>query len=86
MVMITKLYTPEPDVRPFPCVLSPCSYVLRSQVMVEKLTPELLEHEFSLGPDAPQIAFRQLRQEWIDMGYGVPPESVKPRRGLAPDM
>lgn len=33
-----------------------------------------------------QVAFRKLRQEWIDMGYGVPPESVKPRRGLAPDM
>ncbi|WIA21123.1 hypothetical protein OEZ85_005438 [Tetradesmus obliquus] len=56
------------------------------KVMVEKLTPERLSHEFSLGPDAPQVAFRALRQEWIDMGYGVPPESVKPRRGLAPDM
>jgi hypothetical protein len=54
--------------------------------MVEKLTPERLSHEFSLGPDAPQVAFRALRQEWIDMGYGVPPESVKQRRGLAPDM
>lgn len=56
------------------------------KVMVEKLTPERLEAEFSLGPDAPQVAFRKLRQEWIDMGYGVPPESIKPRRGLAPDM
>jgi hypothetical protein len=54
--------------------------------MVEKLTPERLSHEFSLGPDAPQVAFRALRQEWIDMGYGVAPESIKPRRGLAPDM
>lgn len=35
---------------------------------------------------AVQVAFRKLRQEWIDMGYGVPPESIKPRRGLAPDM
>lgn len=33
-----------------------------------------------------QVAFRKLRQEWIDMGYGVPPEGVRPRRGLAPDM
>jgi hypothetical protein len=56
------------------------------QVMVEKLTPERLSHEFSLGPDAPQVAFRALRQEWVDMGYGVAPESVKQRRGLAPDM
>jgi len=54
--------------------------------MVEKLTPERLEQEYSLGPDAPQIAFRKLRQEWIDMGYAVPPETVRPRRGLAPDM
>lgn len=54
--------------------------------MVEKLTPERLEREYSLGPDAPQIAFRKLRQEWIDMGYAVPPETVRPRRGLAPDM
>jgi hypothetical protein len=60
--------------------------LLLLQVMVEKLTPERLSHEFSLGPDAPQVAFRALRQEWIDMGYGVPPESVKQRRGLAPDM
>jgi hypothetical protein len=33
-----------------------------------------------------QVAFRKLRQEWIDMGYGVASESLKPRRGLAPDM
>ncbi|KAF6263226.1 hypothetical protein COO60DRAFT_1267627 [Scenedesmus sp. NREL 46B-D3] len=56
------------------------------KVMVEKLTPERLSHEFSLGPDAPQVAFRALRQEWVDMGYAVPPESSRPRRGLAPDM
>ncbi|KAF8056873.1 ddmC [Scenedesmus sp. PABB004] len=56
------------------------------KVMVERLTPERLGREFSLGPDAPQVAFRALRQEWVDMGYAVPPESVRPRRGLAPDM
>jgi hypothetical protein len=39
---------------------------------------------FLQAPDLPQIAFRQLRQEWIDMGYGVPPESEVPRRGLLP--
>jgi hypothetical protein len=30
--------------------------------MVEKLTPERLLHEFSLGPDAPQVAFTQQLQ------------------------
>jgi hypothetical protein len=54
------------------------------KVMVDKLAPERLEVEYSLAPDLPQIAFRQLRQEWIDMGYGVPPESELPRRGLLP--
>jgi hypothetical protein len=54
--------------------------------MVEKLTPERLAAEFSLEPDAPQTAFRKLRQEWVDMGYAVPPESVRARRSLAPDM
>ena len=52
------------------------------KVMVEKLTPERLGKEFSLGPDAPQVAFRKLRQEWIDMGYGVLPESLAQRRTL----
>lgn len=54
------------------------------KVMVDKLAPERLAAEYSLAPDLPQIAFRQLRQEWIDMGYGVPPESELPRRGLLP--
>jgi hypothetical protein len=39
------------------------------KVMVEKLRPEALEHEFSLGPDGPQVAFRKLRDEWVKMGY-----------------
>lgn len=29
------------------------------KVMVEKLTPERLVAEFSLGPDAPQVSFCQ---------------------------
>jgi hypothetical protein len=32
--------------------------LLLLQVMVEKLTPERLSHEFSLGPDAPQTAVK----------------------------
>jgi hypothetical protein len=54
------------------------------KVMVEKLAAERLPVEYSLAPDAPQIAFRKLRQDWIDMGYGVPPESELPRQGLLP--
>jgi len=32
--------------------------IVSAQVMIEKLHPERLAQEFSLGPDAPQIAFR----------------------------
>jgi hypothetical protein len=55
------------------------------KVMVDRLAPERLAVEYSLAPDMPQIAFRQLRQEWIDMGYGVPTENEVPRRGLLPE-
>jgi hypothetical protein len=56
---------------------------LLAQVMVEKLRPEALPHEISLEADLPQIKFRQLRQEWIDMGYGVDPiEAQKKFDGL----
>eukprot|EP00878_Enallax_costatus_P003488 GHUV01003701.1.p1 GENE.GHUV01003701.1~~GHUV01003701.1.p1 ORF type:complete len:521 (+),score=199.28 GHUV01003701.1:1499-3061(+) len=55
------------------------------KVMVDKLAPERLNVEYSLAPDMPQIAFRQLRQEWIDIGYGVPTEKEMPRRGLLPE-
>jgi len=54
--------------------------------MIETLHPERLQQEFSLGPDAPQIAFRRLRQRWIDMGYGIDPEPTGPGTTLAPDM
>jgi hypothetical protein len=40
------------------------------KVMVEKLHPEALEHEYSLSPDGPQVAFRKLRDEWMRLGYG----------------
>ena len=39
--------------------------------MVEKLLPESLGREISVKADAPQMAFRKLRQEYIAMGYGV---------------
>jgi hypothetical protein len=47
--------------------------------MVEKLRPEALPHEISLEADLPQIAFRKLRQEWVDMGYGVSPGEAQAR-------
>jgi hypothetical protein len=57
------------------------------KVMVERLAPERLGRELSLGPDAPQLAFRKLRQEWVDMGYAAPTERGDPeRRGLATDL
>lgn len=52
------------------------------KVMVEKLKPERMLHEYSLPPDGPQIAFRKLRQEFIDLGYGITPEEAARRRSL----
>jgi len=39
--------------------------------MVEALTPGALDVEVSVKADLPQTAFRKLRQEYLDMGYGV---------------
>ena len=39
------------------------------KVMVEQLRPERLVREFSVRADSPQVAFRKLRQEWVDLGY-----------------
>jgi phenylpropionate dioxygenase-like ring-hydroxylating dioxygenase large terminal subunit len=46
------------------------------KAMVEELRPDLLAREISVKADLPQIAFRKLRQEYIDMGYGVTPEAA----------
>ncbi|KAK9824593.1 hypothetical protein WJX72_011558 [[Myrmecia] bisecta] len=46
------------------------------KAMVEELRPDLLAREISVKADLPQIAFRKLRQEYIDMGYGVLPEEA----------
>ena len=66
--------------------LSPSPLPRRSQMvkiltedkaMVERLRPEALEREFSLAPDGPQVAFRNLRAEWMTLpGYAS-------RHGLA---
>ncbi|GIL69464.1 hypothetical protein Vretimale_13577 [Volvox reticuliferus] len=51
------------------------------KVMIEQLKPEQLVSEVSLQADLPQIAFRKLRQEWIDMGYGVQPAQISTHSG-----
>jgi hypothetical protein len=60
------------------------------KVMVERLRPEALEHEYSLSPDGPQVAFRKLRQEWVRMGYasrnGLGRAPPKVERDTAGDM
>jgi len=43
------------------------------RAMVEGLDPSALDAEVSVKADLPQTAFRKLRQEWLDLGYGVPP-------------
>ncbi len=32
----------------------------------------------SVRADGPQVAFRKLRQQYVDLGYAVPPETVLP--------
>jgi phenylpropionate dioxygenase-like ring-hydroxylating dioxygenase large terminal subunit len=51
----------------------------QDKAMVEKLQPEMLGREISVKADLPQMAFRKLRQEYIDMGYGVNPDTVTER-------
>eukprot|EP00198_Chlamydomonas_reinhardtii_P012943 XP_001702280.1 predicted protein [Chlamydomonas reinhardtii] len=51
------------------------------KAMIELLKPEQLLSEVSLEADKPQIAFRKLRQEWIDMGYGVQPDTTASHKG-----
>lgn len=51
------------------------------KVMVEQLQPGKLRKEVSLAPDLPQIEFRKLRQEWVDMGYAIAPEMTESFKG-----
>ena len=48
--------------------------------MVEQLNPEMLGREISVKADLPQMAFRKIRQQYIDMGYGVSPDRAIPER------
>ena len=58
--------------------------------MVEALTPGALDVEVSVKADLPQTAFRKLRQEYLDMGYGVAPgdggKCGSKEKGLRKDM
>lgn len=56
-----------------------CRILSEDKAMVEQLRPEMLPREISVKADLPQIAFRKLRQEYIDMGYGVSPEATENR-------
>lgn len=54
------------------------------KTMVEQLRPEALPQEFSVRADLPQIAFRKLRQQFVDLGYAVAPEE-EPGHGSPAD-
>lgn len=53
------------------------------RAMVEGLDPGALDAEVSVRADLPQTAFRKLRQEWLDLGYGVPPPGAAAKKGCA---
>ncbi|KAL6774148.1 hypothetical protein ACKKBG_A23935 [Auxenochlorella protothecoides x Auxenochlorella symbiontica] len=48
------------------------------KAMVEQLRYDLLPAEYSVRADLPQVAFRKLRQQYVDMGYGLPTETFVP--------
>lgn len=55
------------------------------KAMVEALEPEMLGREISVKADMPQMAFRKLRKQYIDLGYGVAPDSksiLSPNRDM----
>jgi len=37
--------------------------------VVERLRPDLIDKEYSVRADLPQLHFRKLRQSWIDLGF-----------------
>jgi hypothetical protein len=60
------------------------------KVMVEKLTPERLHAEFSLGPDAPQVGFGacsgpSFRGSWGGQGHGGETDTRAAEFSLGPD-
>lgn len=62
------------------------------KAMVEQLKYDQLPAEYSVRADLPQVMFRRLRQQWVDLGYGIPTEeeafAIHPARegdALPPD-
>lgn len=51
---------------------------LEDKDMVEELRYDQLPAEYSVRADLPQVAFRKLRQQWVDLGYGLPTEEELP--------
>lgn len=73
-LIVLALCSPQADM-----VHALCRILTEDKGMVEQLRPEMLPREVSVKADLPQIAFRKLRQEYIDMGYGVLPEASENR-------
>lgn len=44
------------------------------RVILDKVRPDLLDREFSLAPDMAQVAFRKMRQEFVQRGFWEPNE------------
>lgn len=44
--------------------------------MVEKCLPNLINKELNVNADLLQLAYRKLKNEYIDLGYGLLPASV----------
>ncbi|PSC71770.1 zeaxanthin epoxidase [Micractinium conductrix] len=47
---------------------------MEDKEMVEQLRYDLLQVEYNVRADLPQVMFRKLRQQYVDMGYVVPTE------------
>ena len=56
-----------------------CRILSEDKAMVEQLRPQLVLHEAGVRADIPQQRFRALRQEYIDLGYGVDPQAPEER-------
>lgn len=53
--------------------------------MVESLRPQLVLHEAGVRADIPQQRYRALRQEYINLGYGVDPKASRQPETLGPN-
>lgn len=51
----------------------------QDQWIIERLRPDLIEKEISLGQDLAQIEFRKLRSRYIKEGRGIPAEFATER-------